>query len=210
MVVAAVSLGGYALARPGSASKVSRNAPDGAGWTGWTAYAPLTATHHASAPPRSYPITSLPPGRLILVRLRLRSGAPYFIYGQRIRFQGRRYFCLSAGNPDGSFQTCPPWPLAAEPTRPLIGGGPPPVELAVAIAPRNETCTFVDVPGGPYRAFRVPMPTALKIDGNLVYAFVKRTPGNGVIRSTKNETSEQFVIGSPGKARCRPQTTSAE
>lgn len=197
VVVALASLGGYALARPSPASKISQTEPDG---VGWTAYAPLSPASHASTQPRSYPIISLPPGKLILARLRLRSGAPYFIYGQRIRFQGGLYFCLSAGNPNGSFQTCPPWPLAHEPTRPLIGGGSPLVELAVAIAPRNETCTFIDIPGGPYRATRVPMPAALKIDGDVVYAFVKSPSG-------ASETGEQIVIDS-GKARCRPAPSS--
>ncbi|MGO9903717.1 MAG: hypothetical protein ACLP0J_29545 [Solirubrobacteraceae bacterium] len=198
LIVAAVSLGGYALARPGHLAKISHTEPDGAGWTG---YAPLAAALHTSRSARSYPITSLPPGKLILATLRLRSGGLYFIHGQRICFQARLYFCLSAGNPNGSFQTCPPWPLAQNPTRLLIGGGPPPVELVVAIAPRDETCTFVDVPGGPYRASRVQMPTSLEIDGELVYAFLKPTPGEGLIGSANGEGIE-FVIGSQGKARC--------
>jgi hypothetical protein len=46
------------------------------------------------------------------------------------------------------------------------------------------------------------MPAALKNVGDLLYAFVKRTPDDGVIRSTKGGTSVQFAIGSPGKARC--------
>ena len=205
LLVAAVSLGGYALARPGPASKVSRNEPDGAaGWTGWTAYAPLTAARGTSTSTRSrsYPITSLPPGKLILARLRLRLGAPYFIYGQRIRFQGRRYFCLSAGNPTGSFQTCPPWPLAHGKTDLLLGGGPPLVELALDINSPAQQCTFVDISGGPYRASRVPLPASLKIQGDLYYAFVKRPPGDGIPRSTKTGTSVQFMIGSSGRARC--------
>ena len=181
------------------ASKVSQTQPNGAGLTG---YGPPTTALHPSRAVRSDPVTSLPPGRLILATLRLRSGAPYFIYGQRIRFQGRQYFCLSAGNPNGSFQTCPPWPLAHEPTHLLIGGGPPAVQLALAIAPHDETCTFLNLPGGPYHASRVQLPTALQVNGEVIYALLKPTPGGPTTGSTGSGTGVQLVFDSGGKARC--------
>lgn len=181
------------------ASKVSQTQPNGAGFTG---YGPLTTAPHPSLTVRSDPVISLPPGKLILATLRLRSGARYFIYGQRVRFQGRQYFCLSAGNPNGSFQTCPPWPLAQEPTHLLIGGGPLAVELALAIAPRDETCTFLNVPGGPYHASRVQLPMSLQVNGEVVYALLKPTPGEGTTGSTGSETGVQLVLGSGDKARC--------
>ena len=196
VVVVVGSLAGLAFARSGPAAKAPQK-------SGWWAYPPLKAGGHGSTA-RSYPITSLAPGRLILARLRLRDGAPYFIYGQRIRFQQRLYFCLSAGNARGSFQTCPPWPLARGKTNLLIGGGPGRVELALSINRPGQQCTFFDIPGGPYPAFRVPLPPALKIRGELYYAFVKRPAGDGVPRSTKSGTSMQFSIGDSGRARCRP------
>src|ERR1035441_6495516 len=44
---------------------------------------------------------------------------------------------------------------------------------------------------GPYRASRVQMPAALKIAGDLFYAFVERPPRDGVTPSTKSEASVQ-------------------
>ena len=120
------------------ASKVFQTQPNGAGFTG---YGPLTTVSHPSTTVRSDPVTSLPPGKLILATLRLRSGAPYFIYGQRIRFQGRQYFCLSAGNPNGSFQTCPPWPLAHEPTRSADRWRPTRGPTRPRDRPARRTCT---------------------------------------------------------------------
>ncbi|MGO9788332.1 MAG: hypothetical protein ACLP8S_02045 [Solirubrobacteraceae bacterium] len=179
------------------ASVVSETQPNGAGFAGASATAP-----RASRTVRSDPVIGLPPGKLVLATLRLRSGAPYFIYGQRIRLQGREYFCLSAGDPNGSFQTCPHWPLNHEPTRLLIGGGPAPVELALAIAPRDETCTFLNLPGGPYHTSRVQLPMPLQVNGEVIYAFLKDTSGSGPDGSVKSETGEQIVFDPAGKARC--------
>lgn len=195
VVVAAGSLAGLAFARSASTPKVGRR-------SGWWSYPPPTSSDHGSTPARSHPITSLAPGKLVLVRLRLRSGAPYFIYGQRIRFRRRVYFCLSAGDARGSFQTCPPWPLAHGRTPLLLGGGPPPVELALGIDPPGQRCTFVGIPGGPYRASRVPLPAALKVRGDLYYAFVRRPRGDGV----RNATSGQVNYGESGRARCQAAT----
>lgn len=194
IVVVVGSVAGYAFARSGPNPKHKN---------GWWAYPPVR-TGHGSSAAASYPITSLAPGKVILARLHLHSGAPYFIYGQRIRFQHRLYFCLSAGSATGSFQTCPPWPLAQGKTDLLLGGGGGFVELALDINAPGQQCTFVGIPAGPYRASGVPLPAALKIRGDLYYSFVKRPPGDGVPRSTKSGTSVQFTIGGSGRARCRP------
>jgi hypothetical protein len=145
---------------------------------------PATTTPHRAArsgsfaltpkpPVRNPPAINVPPGMLVLASLGVHHGARFFIYGQRIRFEGRLYFCLFVGNQTmGSSQICPPWPLRHEPTPVVTGGFSPKFELAAAVAPRDETCTIVGLPGGPYRTSRAPIPPALKVGGDVYYSFV--------------------------------------
>jgi hypothetical protein len=141
---------------------------------------PLTGSfdhHRTSLPwwhvPGSKRLVSVAPGRIVLARLRLGSHTNWFIYGQRIRFWGLSYFCLSAGTASGSFQTCRPWPLAHEPAEVLAGGAPFGDEIVLAVGPRGESCTFHGLIGGPHAALRTAIPAALKIDGDVDYAVIQ-------------------------------------
>jgi hypothetical protein len=155
---------------------------------------PVPGSHPVTPSSGSFPFTStqnglgspaidVPPGRLALANLGVHNGASYLIYGQRIRFIGRLYFCFSGGNSTGGFQICPPWPLTHKPTAPLIGGLSRGLLLALAVAPRDQKCTFVGLDGGPIRTSRVPIPATLKVDGEIVYAFVKASGGGKASRA---------------------------
>ena len=144
--------------------------------------------------PGSKKLVSVAPGRIAIVRVRLPSGGRYFIYGQRIRFWGRLYFCLSAGDADGSFQSCPPWPLARVPTTPMIGGMSGSGELAVAVAGPGARCTFHHI-GRTDRVRRVLIPARLKVDGEVIYAALIPT------RSAPHHprgSGTAVLVGAPG------------
>jgi len=55
---------------------------------------------------RNPPAISVPPGMLTIASLGVHHGVRYYIYGQRIRFERRLYFCLFVGNRSGSAQAC--------------------------------------------------------------------------------------------------------
>jgi hypothetical protein len=190
VVVAVVAV---LILEPGRRTTSSRSAGTGSGSF------LLSPPHHDHG--LSAPAINVPPGVLVLASLGVHDGARFFIYGQRIRFEGRLYFCYSVGNQTGASQICPPWPLTHEPTSLITGGFSPTLELAAAVAPRNETCTIVDLPGGPYQSSEAQIPASLKVDGKIVYAFVK-FPGHPREHRSGKSGGRSEYLSFGGRASC--------
>lgn len=157
----------------------------------------------------SNPVIGVAPGLVTLTQGRTPAGLPFSITAQRICFETHVSLCLRAQTQtrpaasrqrgvasQDSAQICPQLPL---PQRHLVLSSlgqcvPRRFELIYGLVLDKRLSVLLQAPGGLRLVSRAGVPSALRVRGDVFYAFVTGTPASLLVRSTQGTTVEARPI----------------